>query len=148
MKKKLVAAGVLTGGIALTALAGSASAAGGTPTARPAGPVTGRATAAAPGVAVACVGEGPRVKGRPEKGVVSIKGDGKLPPHPAGAPDLRVRSGAGALPAPPAGGKGAVTITTKKDAHGTVKFGPLPKGVHCFQVKPGTPGAPPPKPAR
>jgi hypothetical protein len=145
MKKKFVAVGVLAGGIALTGLAGSAYAQGGTPTAKPTGPKGKGATA------IICVAKGEPIKGKPEKGAFSIKEPGKLPPLPPGAPALKVRSGGKALPAPPPGAKiakGAVEITTKDGAHGIPKLGPLPKGVHCTVVKPGTPGAPPVPPAR
>jgi hypothetical protein len=142
MKKKLVAVGVLAGGIALTGLAGSAYAQGGTPTAKPA-PAKGH------GTVVICGAKGQHVKGKPEKGAVSIKEPGKLPPP--GAPALKLRTGGKAIPAPPPGAKvtkGAVKITAKGGAPGTVKLGPLPKGTHCFVVKPGTAGAAPALPAK
>jgi len=156
MKKKLVAAGVLAGGIALTGMAGSTasatSAEGGKATAPPV-LVKGHGP-----IAIACHAKGGHIKGghikgKPEKGAISIK-KGKLPPLPAGAPTISTRSGGKALPAPPPGAKrlkfakGAVKVTAKGDAPSTIKIGPLPKGVHCAVVKPGTPGAPPAPPAR
>jgi hypothetical protein len=153
MKKKLVAAGVLAGGIALTGVAGStvaasaASAGGGKATTAPV-LVKGHGP-----IAIACHSKGGHIKGKREKGAISIK-EGKLPPLPAGAPTIRTRSGGKALPAPPSGAehlkiaKGAVKVTAKGDAPGTIRIGPLPKGVHCAVVKPGTPGAPPAPPAR
>jgi hypothetical protein len=141
MKKKLVAVGVLAGGIALTGLAGSAYAEGGKATAKPTGPKGKGVTA------IACVGKGARIKGKPEKGVTVFK-PGKFPP-PGKA--VKVRTGGKALPAPPPDAKiakGAIKITTKDGAHGIPKLGPLPKGVHCMVVKPGTPGAPPAPPAQ
>lgn len=146
MKKKLAVVGVLAGGVALTGLAGSAYAQGGTPTAKPTGPKGHGATA------IACVKGGATtggpITGKPEKGKVSIKEPGKLPPLPEGAPPLKLRSGGKAIPAPGAKlTKRAVKILAE-DAHGAPKIGPLPKGVHCMVVKPGSLGAPPVPPAR
>jgi hypothetical protein len=141
MKKKLVAVGVLAAGVALTGLAGSAYAEGGKATAKPTHP-KGKGA-----IAIACLGRGEHIKGKPEKGVVAIKPD-EFPPS---GKAVRMRTGAKALPAPPPGAKitkGTVRVTAKGGAPGTVKFGPLPKGVHCTVVKPGTPGAPPALPAR
>jgi hypothetical protein len=141
MKKKLVAVGVLAGGIALTGLAGSAYAEGGKATAKPTGPKGKGVTA------IACIGKGEHIKGKPEKGIVAIK-PGKFPPL---GKAVKVRADGKALPAPPPGAKitkGAVKIAAKGGAPSTVKLGPLPKGVHCMVVKPGTPGAPPALPAR
>jgi hypothetical protein len=147
MKKKLVAAGVLAGGIALTGLAGSAYAQGGTPAVKPTGPKGQGA------IAIACV-KGAPIKGKPGKGlpekgkVVSIREPGKLPALPKGALPLELRSGGKAVPAPGAKlSKHAVKILTKAGAQGMPKLGPLPKGAHCTVVKPGTPGAPPAPPA-
>ncbi|GAB2871759.1 hypothetical protein GCM10027176_86610 [Actinoallomurus bryophytorum] len=157
MKKRFIATGLLAGGVALTGLAGSAYAAGATPTAKDTGPVkvTGPAKGHGP-VAVACVGKGVHIKGKPEKGTFSVKepGDLRVPPE-TGKPLTKVpgsvvpgRTADGkALPAPPPGA--AVTkVIREKNRHGGPKLGPVPKGLRCFSVKPGTPGAPPPIPAR
>jgi hypothetical protein len=131
MKKRIIAAGLLASGAALTGLAGSAYAQGSAPTTKPTGPGKGR-------VVVACVGKGAHLKGKPGKGkgIVTAKEAGK-PPVLArqGKPVFKVNAKA----APPRlakviGGKGGVKITT-------------PKGTHCFTVKPGAPGGPPPMPA-
>jgi hypothetical protein len=157
MKKRLIATGLLAGGIALTGLAGSAYAAGATPTAKDTGPVkvAGPVKGRGP-VAVACVGKGAHIKGKPEKGTFSVKEPGGLPALPetgkalTKVPPAKVtgRTADGkALPAPPPGAK-VTRLIREKGGRGTVKLGPVPKGLHCFSVKPGTPGAPPPLPTR
>lgn len=162
MKIKLVAATVLAGGIAVTGLTGSAFAASGTSAAKTTAPVKTAGAVKAAGtveaggvaagsvtdhgaVAIACVGKGVRIKGKPGKAAFSIKAPGKLP-----APreqHFTVSGDARALPAPPPGAK-VTKLLTAKGVHGIPKIGPAPKGLHCFHVKPGTPGAPPAVPAR
>ncbi|MDN3354748.1 hypothetical protein [Actinomadura sp. DC4] len=152
MKKKLAAACLLAGGIALTGLSGSAFAQGGSAT-----------TTAKPGVpkgkgvsGVICAGKAGHIKGRPEKGTVTSKEPGRLPglPKPVKGGSLKViKDGGGkavkgeggkTLPAPPPGG---VKITARTGPDGTVKIGKLPKGVHCSVVKPGADGTLPTPPA-
>jgi hypothetical protein len=156
MKINLIAAGVLAGGIAVAGLTGSAYAASGTAktggTAKPsgtAGVVAGAVKGHGP-IAIACTGKVVRIKGEPEKTLrikgkpgkaISIKAPGKLPAPPAGVPVLATHGKA--LPAPPAGTKVTKLIRVKGKA--VVKAS---KGLHCVQVKPGTPGAPPAVPAR
>jgi hypothetical protein len=124
MRKKLVVAGVLTGGIALTGLAGSAYAEGGTPAAKPAVPAgKGR-------VAITCLPKGKPVKGRPSKDAVLTK---KL--LVAGKPMI-VKSGK-TLPAPPPVTKDTAKLIAKKKAYGTIKIWTANKGIHCSTVKPG-----------
>ena len=151
MKKKLAVVGLLAGGIALTGLAGSAYAQGGTPDAKPTGP-KGHGV-----IALACVKggtvKGRPIKGMPDKGKVSIKEPGKLPPLPKGAPltkgapPLKMRTGGKAIPAPGTELSKKALKVFAEGGHGVPKIGPLPKGVHCTVVKPGTPGAPPAPPA-
>jgi hypothetical protein len=153
MKKKLAVVGLLAGGIALTGLAGSAYAQGGTPTAKPAGPK-------GQGVVMACVKGGTMkggpvtggpVKGKPEKGKISIKEPGGLPALPKGAPPLKLGTGGKAIPASPSGAKltkRAVKARAEADAHALPKLGPPPKGAHCVILKPGTPGTRPAPPVR
>lgn len=143
MKKKLVAVGLLAGGIALTGLAGSAYAEGGAPTTKPAAPPhagAGKGVGAGKGtVAIACVRTGKHIKGKPEKGVVSFKkGDGRPALSSAGAPALKVRTGK-ALPALPPGVRATKVIARKGGAPGDVKTLPVLKGAHCYKVKPGAP---------
>ena len=151
MKKRIVAAGVLAGGIALTGLAGAAYADGGTPaapgkpsTAKPsvpgkAGPVTGRPTGP---TAIACVAKGKAFKGADDiknakliKDIAGHKGVGKLPPP--GKAIFKTRDGKVIAGAP--GAKSTVHLIGKG---GPV---PVPKGAHCVKVKPGSM---PPLPAR
>ena len=149
MKIKLIAAGVLAGGIAVAGLTGSAYAASDTPktktggTAGPTGIVAGTAKEHG-AIAIACAGKGVRINGKPGK-AISIKAPGKLPATPEkGGPVFR--TGGKALPAPPAGAKVTRLLATK--GKGIVRIGPAPKGLRCVEVKPATPGAPPPVPAR
>jgi hypothetical protein len=153
MNKKVVAVGLLAGGIALTGLAGSAYAEGSAPV---------KKTIAANGhgpTAVACWGTSGPVKDKAgEKGIVTMPGEGKLPPlpkPPASISMIKVRDGKVV-----AGTAKGVKVVQDKDGRVTVTAGtppkglPVPpkglppKGVHCTTVKPGTPGAPPPLPAR
>ncbi|MFB9832743.1 hypothetical protein [Actinoallomurus acaciae] len=145
MRSRLIVVGALAGGIALTGLAGSAYAAGASPSApsapsasSAAGPVGTAAPAKGTGpVGVICVGKGVKVKGKPgkgpEKGIVTSK---DLAGHFATARKAgKLVKVAGRAAAPPPGAE-AVKVT--RAGRGTVKIGPLPKGVHCSQVKPGT----------
>lgn len=153
MKNRLVAAGLLAGGIALTGLTGSAYAAGAIPAAKD----TGKGNVKGHGpVAFACVGKGVKIKGKPEKSTFSVKELSKLPAlSKTGKPPAKVIGGkatggkvagdAEALPAPPAGAKVTKVL---KDGAATAKIKALAKGVRCFSVKPGTPGGPPPVPTR
>jgi hypothetical protein len=151
MKNRLVGAGLLAGGIALTGLTGSAYAANAAPAAKDTG--KGKVTRAVKGpVAFACVGKGVKIKGKPGKPAFSVKVPGKLPAVKPGKRAVKVidgkvidgktGGGAKALPAPPAGAK------VTKDEAVTAKMKALPKGVRCFSVKPGTPGGHPPLPPR
>jgi hypothetical protein len=115
MKKRFVAAGLLAGGVALTVVAGSAYGEGGTSTGKTTHPETSTGH-----VIVSCTGPGASAKGKAEKGVVTMKENGKL------------------RQAPPAGRKTGGKITLKGDGPGTVKVGSAPKGVHCSTSKPGT----------
>jgi hypothetical protein len=148
MRKRIIAVGVLAGGIALTGLAGSAYAAG-------ASPATSSAPAAAKAkgpIAIVCVGGkagGKTGAGKPGKVIIGgeagkhvVKHETrvKLPGEPLGEPGKRVQL----RKAPP----GALVAKATTDGKGTVKIGPLPKGVHCSKVMPGTKGAPPLPPAR
>jgi hypothetical protein len=149
-KNRLVAAGLLAGGIALTGLTGSAYAAGTTPAAKDTG--KGKVTRAAKGhgpVAIACVGKSVKIKGKPEKSTFSVKKPGKRPVTIIGGKLTAGKRGGDAkgLPAPPPGAK-VLKLKALKDGAATAKLRALPKGVHCFSVKPGTPGGPPPTPAR
>jgi hypothetical protein len=156
MKKRIIAAGALAGGIALTGLTGSAYAASGDKVehrAKPTLAVPGKAGVKGP-IAFICAAH---VKGEKEKGLTSLpepsgrtkkvgptfrtggreKGLTSLP-EPSGLTKKvarTIRTGGKALPPPP----GATVIARKGD---TLKI-KAPKGVHCRQVKPGTPGAPP-----
>jgi hypothetical protein len=152
MKNRLVAAGLLAGGIALTGLTGSAYAAGATPTAKDTG--KGKVTGAVKGhgpVAIACVGKGVKSNGKPEKQSFSGKKPGKLAALPApGEAPVKVingKTGGGAkeLPAPPPGAKVTKALMDKV---ALAKIKALPKGVRCFSMKPGIPGGHPPLPAR
>jgi hypothetical protein len=147
MKNRLVAAGLLAGGIALTGLTGSAYAAGATPAAKDTGKgkVTGAIKREAP--AFACVGKGVKIKGKPGK-LPALK-PGKRAVKVTGGKvtggkviDGRTGGGAKALPAPPPGAK------VTRDGAVTAKMKALPKGVRCFSVKPGIPGGHPPLPTR
>jgi hypothetical protein len=125
MRKKFVVAGVLTGGIALTGLAGSAHAEGGAAAASPAAPVGkghGR-------IAVICL-----AKKKPTKGVVST-----MKPVVAGKPMIKLKGGDKAFPAPPFAAKDAAKILAKKKALGTVRIWTENKMTHCAVVKPGMP---------
>lgn len=135
MKSRLIAVGVLAGGIALTGLAGSAYAAGASPADSS---VTGPARTTVPAkgagpVGVVCVGKGVKVKGKPEKGTVTSK---DLAGHPATARKAGRLVKVDAGRAAPLTGAKVFKVT--KDGRGIVKIGPLPKGVRCSQVKPGT----------
>ncbi|GLY77017.1 hypothetical protein [Actinoallomurus iriomotensis] len=148
MRNRLIAVGVLAGGIALTGLAGSAYAAGASPAVSRSAPTTVPAKGTSP-VAIVCVGKGAKLKVRPEKGPKEVV-TGKVPGKARALVKVNGRivkaipKGA-ALPAPPSG---ATVVKATKDGKGHVKIGPLPKGVHCSQVKPGTKGVPLPPPAR
>ena len=145
MRSRLIAVGALAGGIALTGLAGSAYAAGASPSASsPTGPVKTTVPAKGAGpVGVVCVGKGVKIKGKPEKGTVTSK---DLAGHPAmvrkAGKFVKVNGG---RTAPPLGAK---VVKAAKDGRGTVKIGPLPKGVHCSQIKPGTKAPVPLTPTR
>jgi hypothetical protein len=152
MKNRLVAAGLLAGGIALTGLTGSAYATGATPAAKDTG--KGKVTSAVKGhgpVAFACVGKGVKIKGKPEKQTFSTKEPGRLPALTAtGKPPVKIINGrtggdAKELPAPPPGAKVTKVL---KDKAALAKIKALPKGVRCFSMKPGIPGGHPPLPAR
>ena len=152
MKNRLVAAGLLAGGIALTGLTGSAYAAGATPAAKDTG--KGKVTGAAKGhgpVAIACVGKDKKVRSKPEKGGFSIKEPGEFPALPqTGKVPVKIIGGktggdAKGLPVPPAKAKLSKVL---KDGAATAKIRALPKGMHCFSVKSGTLGGTPPVPAR
>jgi hypothetical protein len=154
MKNRLVAAGLLAGGIALTGLTGSAYAAGATPAAKATG--KGKVTGAVKGKAqaFACVGTGVKIKGKPGKQTFSVEEPGGLPALKPGKRSVKVidgkvigKTGGGtkALPAPPPGAKVTKAL---KDKAVTAKMKALPKGVRCFSVKPGTPGGHPPLPPR
>jgi hypothetical protein len=138
MRKRIIAVGVLAGGIALTGLAGSAYAAG-------TSPATSSAPAAAKAkgpVAIVCVA-GKKNPGKPGKVIVHRAAPGKSlvksgkPVRLPGKP-VQVRK---ALP-------GALVTKATVDGKHTVKIGPLPKGVHCSKVMTGTKGAPSLPPAR
>jgi hypothetical protein len=131
MRKRIIAVGVLAGGIALTGLAGSAYAAG-------TSPATSSAPAAAKAkgpVAIVCVA-GKKNPGKPGKVIVHRAAPGKSLVK-SGKP-VQVRK---ALP-------GALVTKATVDGKHTVKIGPLPKGVHCSKVMTGTKGAPSLPPAR
>jgi hypothetical protein len=155
MKKRLIATGVLAGGVALTGLAGSAYAAGATPTAKDTGPVKVTSPVKGHGpVAFACTGKGVHIKGKPEKATFSVKEPGGLPALKPGKRSVKVidgkvmgKTGGGtkALPAPPPGAKVTKAL---KDKVVTAKMKALPKGVRCFSVKPGIPGGHLPLPPR
>lgn len=159
MRKKIIVVGLLAGGAALTGLAGSAHAEGGTTapgpgkTAGPAGkPIT-----------VHCVGTAVPGKGVPGKGVPGKAVPGKAGTGKGGELIIRERSGAEwtgtkppalpprgrtvlktgggkALPAPPPGA--TVTrggpVTVFKDGKGTTTIKP-PKGMHCSVGHSGLP---------
>lgn len=164
-KRKIIVVGLLAGGAALTGLAGSAYAEGGTtvpgpgkphgPAGRPVaiscfgtsvhgGPVPG---GKAPGKAVtgkAVTGKavtGKAVTGEGGEPVLKGKAGAKLPPlPPPGKTVFKTGGGGNALPAPPPGAKvldgGTVKVFT--DGKGTMKIKP-PKGVRCSVSHPGTP---------
>jgi hypothetical protein len=151
MRKRIIAVGVLAGGIALTGLAGSAYAAGASP-ATSSAPATAKAKGP---IAIVCVGEkaggkagGKTDAGKPGKVIIGgeagkrVKHEARveLPGKPLGKPGKIVQP----RKAPP----GALVTKATVDGKGTVKIGPLPKGVHCSKVMPGTKGAPPLPPAR
>ena len=125
MRKKFVVAGVLTGGIALTGLAGSAHAEGGAAAARAAAPA-GKGHVR---IAVICL-----AKKKPTKGVVST-----MKPVVAEKPMTKGTGGGKALPAAPFAAKDAARILAKKKAHGTVEIWTANKTTHCSVVKPGMP---------
>jgi hypothetical protein len=149
MKNRLVAAGLLAGGIALTGLTGSAYAADATPAAKDPGKgkLTGAAKGHGPG-AIACIRKRTQIKGEPEQ-ILPIKKPGKRPVTIIGGKPAAGKKGDDIKghPAPPAGIK-VLKLRALKDGAATAKLKALPKGVHCFWAKPGTPGAPPPLPAR
>lgn len=164
MNKKVLAVGLLAGGIGLTGLAGSAYAEGPAAAKAPA-----KAPATTPGVkakghgptAMVCYGTGGPAKGRINakgmKVIVAEKGKlPALPKPPAGAKTIKLKNGKVV-----SGSAKGVTVVRDRNGHTTVTVGgkppkglpkppsgPPPKGVHCMTVKPGTPGAPPPLPAR
>lgn len=157
MKKKVVAVGLLAGGIGLTGLAGSAYAEGSAPAKTPAKAPAASVKVHGP-TAVVCYGTARSVRFKGE--IVTKLGKGKLPPlpkPPAGKTMIKVRNGK--VVSGSAGGKG-VTVVRDKNGRTTVTVGtppkglpkpppgPPPKGAHCTTVKPGTPGAPPPLPVR
>jgi hypothetical protein len=151
MRNRLIAVGVLAGGIALTGLAGSAYAAGASPAASSAkrsAATTVPAKGASP-VAIVCVGKGVKAKDAPEKGAKKIftgkvRGETRALAKVNGRVIKAIPKGT-ALPAPP---PGAAVVKVTKDGKGNVRIGALPKGVHCSQVKPGTKGVPAVPPAR
>ena len=154
MKNRLIGAGLLAGGIALTGLTGSAYAAGATPAAKD--PGTGKVTGAAKDhgpVAITCVGTGTALKGTSGKPTLSVEEPGKLPAlrkpgkRPVTIIGGKTGENAQGHRAPPAGAK-VLKLRALNDRAATAKFKALPKGVHCFPVKPGIPGGPPPVPAR
>jgi hypothetical protein len=140
MKKTFAVAGILAGGVALVGVAGSAYGQGGKPTATATRPAKGTGP-----VIMSCTRAGTHVSGKPGKSAGSRTKDGKLPPvPPAGTPPLTLHGGK-RLPAPPAGKKTGTKVILKGKGPVTVKFGSVPKGVHCST---GKPGAPLPAPAR
>jgi hypothetical protein len=146
VNKKVVTVGLLAGGIALTGLTGSAYAEGAAPAGKPAAPPKGQVHKA-----LVCVSTIGPVKGKGEKGIVTMREDGRLP---AGKPVIK-----GKVVPGPAGAR-SVMVVRDKNGHTTVSVGTPPKGlpkpppgvsakgVHCTSVRPGTPGAPPPLPTR
>ncbi len=170
MKKKILAAGLLAGGIAVTGLAGSAYATSGDPAGKPGAKAKGPA-----GTIVTCVATGGRVRGVPgDKGAIGTKdkagaipGKGERGPlGPKGEKGFTVAKGNGEKgavwtkgpgtkpipvpppdaelgPVPPKGAKRDARFTVLKGAPG-VKPVP-PKGAHCTV---GKPGSLPPLPVR
>lgn len=151
-KKKIVAAGLLAGSIALTGLGGAAYADGGGTSAGPAkphGPDGKHMT-------IACISKdgpgkpgtfsAPGVSGGSDKPVFTTNGAIKgLPFPPAGAKVVQSGEGGATTAFPPPGGKApkdAVKIDFNQATH-TLKIAPGSKGVRCFEV-PGGPGALPP----
>jgi hypothetical protein len=169
VNKKVLAVGLLAGGIGLTGLAGSAYAEGPAaakapakaPAKTPAKAPAGLSAVAVKGhgpTAVVCYGTAGSAKFKGE--ILTKTGKGKLPPlpkPPAGKTMIKVRGGK--VVSGPAGAEG-VTVVRDKNGRTTVTVGtppkglpkpppgPPPKGGHCTTVKPGTPGAPPPLPTR
>jgi hypothetical protein len=164
MKKKIIVVGVLAGAAALTGLAGSAYAEGGTTVPKP-GKTTGPIGKP---LAVSCIGTAGPGKGVPGKGVpgraltgkggevavdgktggketgvkgTGVKGTGVKPPPlpPAGRTVWKTGGGGRALPAPPAGAKALPggPVAVFDDGKGTLKIKP-PKGVRCSVSDPGT----------
>lgn len=143
MKKKLVAVGVLAGAVTLTGVAGSAYAQSGGTTAKP--------TTAKPGkgegpILVSCVGGQVKGKDKGEKGIVTSKEPGKLPPGaPAHTLKIKAPHGAKFVKVTKVKGKPPV-VTVGKPPKGLPPK--PPKGVHCTTMKPGTPGTLPAPPTR